>query len=123
MKYTLSLIFAITTLFAGNASYAAGTAFDVLEVNGHPGYLTAYEISPDGIVDKVILLVSGFDTSNTNHPIDSINTEYQSVIDALQPDGWDFILFDYVRGDIDIKQNAENLAHFIGLLDTVTIPD
>ncbi|PCJ66585.1 MAG: hypothetical protein COA73_00830, partial [Candidatus Hydrogenedentota bacterium] len=125
MKNTMFSSFATMMILASSSTYAAGTAtaFDILEVNGHPGYLNAYEISPDGIIDKVMLIVTGFDTSNNTHPIDQINTEYQSIIDELQPDGWDFFLFDYVRGDIDIKLNAENLAHLIGLLDTVTVPD
>jgi len=108
-------------LFSG--SVFASTAYDVPTVNGHPGYITAYETSPDGVWDKVLVIVTGFDTSNTNHPINDINGKYQSVIDQLQPDGWDIVIFDYVRGDIDIKQNADNLADFIHTLDSWAVPN
>jgi len=101
----------------------AGVPLDVLEVNGHPGYLTAQEMSPDGVVDKVLVVVKGFDNDNTEHPIDDLNTKYQPVIEELQSDGWDIVVFDYVRGDIDIKQNAENLKHFINYLDGIAVPD
>jgi hypothetical protein len=99
------------------------TAFDVAEVNGHPGYLTAQEMSSDGVVDKVLVVVKGFDTDNTEHPSEDLNGKYQSIIDELQADGWDIVVFDYVRGGIDLKKNAENLAHFIRYLDSIAIPD
>ncbi len=102
---------------------SAATAFDVTEVNGHPGYLTAQEMSPDGVVDKVLMVIKGFDTDNTDHPMQDLSTKYQSTIEQLQADGWDIVIFDYVRGDIDLKQNAENLAHFIHYLDSIAIPN
>ena len=123
MKILLSTIIVGMGVLISGASSALGTAYDVLEVNGHPGYLTAYEISPDGVLDNIIMVVTGFDTSNNSHPIDDINNQFQDVVSQLSPLGWDFIVFDYVRGDIDIKQNAENLAHFITLLDIVSVPD
>ena len=120
-KVILSSLIALAMLTCNSAT--AATAFDVPEINGHPGYMIAYEISPDSIIDKVILVVTGFDTSNTSHPIDLLENEYQLVVDSLTPLGWDIIVFDYMRGDIDIKKNAENLSHFIGQLDLVSVPD
>lgn len=118
----LAILIAAMCLFCGYAC-ATGVAYDCLTVNGHPGYLTAYEVSPDGIWDKVMILVTGFDTDNTSHPINDINTDWQPVIDQLQPSGWDIVIFDYVRGDIDIRQNADNLARFIEVLNTWAIPN
>jgi len=69
------------------------------------------------------VVVKGFDTDNTKHPLEDLNTKYQPLIDELQADGWDIIVFDYVCGDIDLKQNAENLAHFIRYLDSISIPE
>lgn len=59
----------LTALLLASGGVNAAEVFDVLEVNGHPGYITAYQVSPDGIVDKVLMLVSGFDTDNDDHPI------------------------------------------------------
>lgn len=106
-----------------SSSVFASSVHDVPVVNGHPGYITAYETSPDGVWDKVLIVVNGFDSKNTSHPIDDINTRFQLIIDQLQPDGWDIVIFDYVRGDIDIKQNADNLADFIQTLDSWAVPD
>ncbi len=113
----------LTALLLASGGVNAAEVFDVLEVNGHPGYITAYQVSPDGIVDKVLMLVSGFDTDNDDHPIDDLTTDYQPVIDLLGPQGWDIVLFDYVRGDIDLKQNADNLARFIEVVDSVAVPN
>ena len=60
----------LTALLLASGGVNAAEVLDVLEVNGHPGYITAYQVSPDGIVDKVLMLVSGFDTDNDDHPID-----------------------------------------------------
>lgn len=117
-----SIILAVMVMFCGYAS-ATGVAYDCLTVNGHPGYLTAYEVSPDGIFDKVMILVTGFDTQNDDHPIDQINTDWQPLIDQMQPYGWDIVIFDYVDGSIDIKQNADNLARFIEVVNSVAVPN
>jgi pimeloyl-ACP methyl ester carboxylesterase len=119
MKY--GLILSICALLCVGAN--AATTYDVLTVNGHPGYITAMQTSPDGVVDKVMVLVTGFDTSNDSHPIDDLTTDYWPVVEQMGPQGWDIIIFDYVRGDIDIRQNADNLARFIEYLDTIAVPD
>jgi pimeloyl-ACP methyl ester carboxylesterase len=113
---------ALVTLLTARGE-AQGTAFDVPVVNGHPGYLTAFQLSPDGIIDKVLIVVTGFDLSNDDHPIDDINDDYQPIIDKLGPLGWDVVIFDYVRGGIDLLDNADNLAHFIRIVDSVAVPD
>jgi surface protein with Ig-like domain len=120
MKIRLLTVAISILAFCSVAS--AATEYNVLEVNGHPGYLTATEVSPDGVMDKVLMLVSGYDSDNNDYPIDEIG-DYQAVIDLLGADGWDVILFDYVAGDIDIKQNADNLARFIDYLDTICEPN
>ncbi|MEN8141798.1 MAG: hypothetical protein ABFR97_11315 [Thermodesulfobacteriota bacterium] len=111
----------LATLLTGTSALAEPQVYDVPELNGHPGYLTAYEISPDGIVDKVLILANGFDVENDSHPLEQIQTggEYRAIVEELLPLGWDVVMFDYVRGDIDLKDNADNLADFIGVIDGV----
>jgi len=72
----LSGIFVGVVLCMTGSVLVAGVPLDVLEVNGHPGYLTAQKMSPDGVVDKVLVVVKGFDNDNTEHP-----TEYQISAD------------------------------------------
>ena len=116
------IILAAMCVFCGYAS-ATGVAYDCLTVNGHPGYLTASEVSPDGVWDKVMILVTGFDTDNTSHPINDINTDWQPLIDQMGPYGWDIVIFDYVDGSIDIKQNSDNLARYIEVVNTWAVPN
>ena len=44
--------------------------YDLYEVNGHPGFLSAWAIN--GPLDKVIVVVPGFDPQNTSRPIDEL---------------------------------------------------
>ncbi len=62
-------------MLAGVSTLAGGVAYDVPTVNGHPGYRTAYQVSPDGIVDKVMMVVSGYDTDNTSDPLVELDTD------------------------------------------------
>ena len=71
----------LTALLLASGGVNAAEVFDVLEVNGHPGYITAYQVSPDGIVDKVLMLVSFDPTMEIS--IDDLTTDYQPVIDLL----------------------------------------
>jgi len=107
-----------------STALAQGVAYDVPVVNGHPGYRTAYDVSPDGVIDKVVMMVSGYDDDNTSDPLVELNTDsrWQSLINELGPQGWDIVLFDYVDGSIDIKQNADNLARFVEVIDASAVP-
>ncbi|MBI2422712.1 MAG: hypothetical protein HYV27_07770 [Candidatus Hydrogenedentes bacterium] len=120
----IALIAAFALICSGSA-LAAGVAYDVTTLNGHPGYLTGCAVSPDGVWDKVIMVVSGYDTENTDHPLNEINNDarFASMIADLGPQGWDVILFDYVDGSIDIHQNADNLARFIEVLNGWSVPN
>ncbi len=117
----------ITLLFISlcNISYAAyspyrGT-FEQEEVHNHPGYRIVYELN--GALDKVFLLATGFDTVNKTPIAEDIYLKYQPLLDIMGPDGWDFVYFDYYEGDRDLKDNADNLAEFIQLLDQIAEPD
>jgi len=90
--------------------------YDQYAVNGHPGYLSAWAVH--GPLDKVILVVPGFDTKNDNMPLDELEGDLAFVADFMGLFGWDTIIFDYVEGAMDLKANADNLAHFIKYLDT-----
>jgi pimeloyl-ACP methyl ester carboxylesterase len=90
-------------------------------VNGHPGYLSAWAIS--GELDRVIVIVPGFDTSNSSLPIDELQGDMEPVVTFLGWFGWDVVYLEYVDGSIDLKDNADNLARFIEYLDSRAEPD
>ena len=94
----------------------ATVLYDHYEINGHPGYLSAGEVNHD--LKRVLLIVPGFDTRNNSTPLDQLQGDFAQLAGFMSLFGWDVILFDYVDGAIDLKQNAENLAHFIDYLDT-----
>jgi PGAP1-like protein len=85
-------------------------------VNGHSGYLSAWAVH--GSLDKVLLIVPGFDTSNSSLPADDLMDDFAPVIFHMGQLGWDVVLFDYVDGATDLKDNADNLARFIEHLDS-----
>jgi hypothetical protein len=90
--------------------------YDQYEINGHPGYLTAGEVNHG--LQRVLLVVPGFDTRNDSLPLDELQGDFADLAGFMSAYGWDVILFDYVDGAIDLKQNADNLARFIEYLDT-----
>jgi pimeloyl-ACP methyl ester carboxylesterase len=113
---TIALVSLIFSAAVSPSVFSEQIIYDEIEVNGHEGFLTAWD--KNGPLDKVIILAAGFDTDNDDHPADFFYDEYQELLDTLGPDGWDFIYFDYVDGSTDIKKNADNLARFIDYLDT-----
>lgn len=88
--------------------------YDEPLVNDHPGFLTAWAVSD--VMDRVIVIVSGYDTNNTKLPIDELTGDYRPLVDFLNLLGWTVVLFDYVDGSIDLRDNADNLARFLEVL-------
>ncbi len=84
-------------------------------LNGHPGYITEWRIA--GAFDKPIIVVLGYDPSNDYSVYDAISM-YGSLIDQMNAEGYDIIVFDYVDGDTWIQDNADNLADFIRYVDS-----
>lgn len=122
---TLGMFAACYQAFAVNPPPVEREIYDVPLVNGHPGYSVAANIS-GGYIDKVILVVSGFDTDNDTRPedeLDDIGESLQPEMAALAADGWDVMYFEYVDGGIDLKDNADNLARFIEYLDGIAAPN
>jgi pimeloyl-ACP methyl ester carboxylesterase len=97
--------------------WASETIYDSDPVNGHAGYLSAWRVSGD--LDKPIIIVKGYDNSNDDHPIDDFDDDLGVLTQALTESGFDIIIFDYVNGTADLKQNADNLASFIHDLDGI----
>ena len=95
--------------------------YEQLEINGHPGYLTAAAVH--GPLDKVIVVVPGFDTENDELPLDNLQGDYSSLVQQLGDQGWDVISFEYADGTIDLRDNAENLADFLRYLTPMMEPD
>lgn len=117
-----SIIFSFTIVlsFAMKAQNPDVVRYVVDEptINGHPGYAVAADVS--GALDKVLLVVSGFDTKNESRPedeLDELGVELQVKMDEILADGWDVMYFEYVDGGIILEHNAENLAYFIRYLD------
>ena len=102
-------------LIASEAAFARVTVYDRHPVNGHSGFLTAWRIT--GELDKPVIVVKGYDTVNDDHPIDDLKGEFGTITQTLTRLGYDIILFDYVNGEADLKDNADNLAEFIRYLD------
>ncbi|MFL0800821.1 MAG: GPI inositol-deacylase [Agarilytica sp.] len=127
VQFVLSIAFAFVCVASANAATPPGAVrhvFDAPTINGHPGYAVAADVS--GNIDKVILVVSGFDTDNDNRPedeLDSLSADLQSEMNALSAAGWDFMYFEYVDGGIDLKDNADNLARFIEFVDNLAVPN
>lgn len=84
-------------------------------VNGHPGFLSAWRII-DGL-DKPVIVVKGYDRVNDDHPKDDLDNELKIITRPLTELGHDIIVFDYVNGEADLKENADNLAEFIRYMD------
>ncbi len=107
-----------TPMLLASPSYAAVEVvlYDQYEVNGHDGYLSAWAVH--GPLDKVLLIVPGFDTNNNSMPVDDLLDDFAAVSFYMGLLGWDVIIFDYVDGAMDLKANADNLARFIEYLDT-----
>ena len=111
------LLLCLSALFAFNTRADTEAVFyDEYEVNGHPGFLSAWAVH--GPLDKVLLIVPCFDTSNNPQPADELFDDFAPLIDQMGQQGWDVILFDYIDGAIDLKANADNLARFIEYLDS-----
>ncbi len=96
---------------------ASEIIYDRDPVNGHAGYLSAWRVSGD--LDKPIIIVKGYDNSNDDHPVDDFNDDLGTLTQTLTAAGFDIIIFDYVNGTADLKQNADNLANFIHYLDSI----
>lgn len=90
--------------------------YDQYKIDGHPGYLTAGEVNHG--LQRVLLIVPGFDTRNDSMPLDELQGDFAALAGVMRLFGWDVIFFDYVDGAIDLKENADNLAHFIEYLNT-----
>ncbi len=109
-------LFLFCCLLLPGLARAETVLYDQYEVNGHPGYLTAGEINHG--LERVLLIVPGFDTRNDSMPLDELQGDFADLVGFFAMWGWDVILFDYVDGAIDLKHNADNLAHYIDYLDT-----
>ena len=114
LRLTFSILCSV--LLLPSLARAETVLYDQYEINGHPGYLTAGELNHG--LERVLLIVPGFDTRNDTMPLDELQGDFAELVDFFSLYGWDVIFFDYVYGAIDLKQNAENLAHFIEYLDT-----
>jgi len=90
--------------------------YDEAEVNGHPGFLTAWSVH--GELDRVVVIVPGFDTENVNPPLEQLQDDFGEFVDFLGAFGWDVVMFEYVDGAQDLKANANNLARFLEYLDS-----
>jgi len=118
----LPLLLCLTLIFSSHSHAETGTVlYDQYEVNGHPGFLSAWAVH--GPLDKVLLIVPGFDTKNDSMPIDELYDDFAMVTLFMGLYGWDVIYFDYLDGAMDLTANADNLARFIEYLDTQAEPN
>jgi hypothetical protein len=120
MKYKLNIgLFTSLMLFvaltATETASARDTVYDRHPVNGHSGFLSAWRITDE--LDKPVIIVKGYDTVNNDHPIDDFDNDFETITQPLTELGYDIILFDYVNGEADLKDNADNLAEFIRYMD------
>jgi hypothetical protein len=111
-----SVMFSVA-LTATETALATDTVYDRDPVNGHSGFLSAWRITDE--LDKPVIVVKGYDTVNDDHPIDDLKNDLGTITQPLTDSGYDIILFDYVNGEADLKENADNLAEFIRYLDGI----
>jgi len=102
-------------LTATETALAKDTVYDRHPVNGHSGFLSAWRITDE--LDKPVIIVKGYDTVNDDHPIDDLKDDFGTITQPLTDLGYDIIIFDYVNGEADLKENADNLAEFIRYMD------
>jgi hypothetical protein len=114
-KYILVILSVALTV--SKPSIAIDMTYDRDPVNGHQGFLSAWRVT--GALDKPVIVVKGYDTVNTDHPVDDLDNSIGTITKPLTDLGHDIIIFDYVNGDADLKFNADNLAVFIRYLDDV----
>ncbi|KAA1193493.1 hypothetical protein F0M18_06570 [Pseudohalioglobus sediminis] len=112
IKHTLAGLL----LLLASGTRAETILYDQYEINGHPGYLSAWEVNHS--LRHVLLIVPGFDTRNDSMPLDALQGDYAELVFFMSLFGWDVIYFDYVDGAIDLKDNADNLARFVEYLDS-----
>lgn len=112
-KY-MSLILSVA-LTVSEASVAIDMVYDRDPVNGHQGFLSAWRVT--GVLDKLVIVVKGYDTLNADHPVDDLNNYSDTIMQLLMDSGFDIVVFDFVNGGADLKQNADNLSEFIRYLD------
>lgn len=110
-----SLVILSVALTAAKTASAIDTVYDRDPVNGHPGFLSAWRVTDE--LDKPVIVVKGYDTENDDHPVDDLDDDLNIVTQPLTDLGYDIIVFDYVDGEADLKENADNLAEFIRYLD------
>jgi hypothetical protein len=118
MRNLLFIIVFLSSLSLAQDDYFI---YDQAEINGHPGYLTAWAIQEP--MDKVVLIAAGFDVKNEKHPVDELTGDFAPVVEYMGELGWTVIFFDYVDGATDLKDNGDNLADLIRYLDTQAAPD
>ena len=121
---TLTKHLAILTLAVVSLMARAEVHFQIYDepvVNGHPGFLSAWAVS--GELDKVVIIVPGFDTENDELPYDRLTGDYLPLVEHVGALGWDVLFFEYVDGSIDLRDNADNLARFIDYVHTQAIAD
>lgn len=111
----VTLIILSVALVASDAALSLDIVYDRDPVNGHSGFLSAWRIIDE--LDKPIIVVKGYDAVNDSHPIDDLDDEFGKLIQPLTDSGYDIIVFDYVNGAADLKENADNLAEFIRYMD------
>ena len=120
MKYRVNIglvasVMLSVALTATGTAFAIDTVYDRDPVNGHSGFLSAWRIIDE--LDKPVIIVKGYDTVNDDHPIDDFDNDFETITQPLTELGYDIILFDYVNGEADLKENADNLAEFIRYMD------
>jgi len=108
-------VFLSVALAASETAMAIDTVYDRYTINGHSGFLSAWRVT--GALDKPVIVVKGYDTVNTDHPVDDLDNYTGTLTQPLTDLGYDIIVFDYVNGEADLKENADNLAVFIRYLD------
>ena len=90
-------------------------SYTVQSVNGHAGYTTEWRGSNS--LDKPVIIILGYDPGDTDTALGAV-ADYSVLIADMNSRGYDIMIFDYLDGDADIRQNAENLADFVRYLDS-----
>jgi hypothetical protein len=111
----VSSVVLFAALTASETATSSDTVYDRDPVNGHSGFLSAWRVT--GELDKPVIVVKGYDNTNDDHPVDELDNDLGAITQPLVDSGHDIVVFDYVNGEADLKDNADNLAEFIQYMD------
>lgn len=93
------------------------TAANLVQLNGVNGADMRVHLGCDGVFDKPIIILEGFDIGN-NTPLEKLTERYYPSFRAYRNNGYDLVLVNYHNGRDWIQSNAEVLKRVVNEVNT-----